>query len=422
LEKRAILSTPLGVLIIACLTGYFLYSVVFIAISTTAEIPTKYQWDFRMYYYTTKAYFQGLNPYNPSEVASLAGERLLEYFYFPFSFYIFKPLTLLSFETAAYLFLTLKCGLLLYLLGIWRKLFDFQLDLTFLLLVLFGFNSTLYLDFRAGNVSIVEQAFLWTSFYFLLQRRLFLFCFFVTLASIFKVAMLAFALLLFTLPKEEWPRGIAYMAACILFIVATIAIPDYRIFQAFLSHVGSIISVPWDVGTIAPSSFTFIRALSEVFQHDIGFRIPEHVQSIVYLIWIATVITLSFRALRRLDLGTPDAMRFAIGLACLMFVLIVPRCKDYSYILLIAPTCFILTRLRETQASLLLLILCILSASYVPMPGMHIVASLVWSYYPFLLAAGIWMIYLTEIHGMTIDGRDKNRTSDAASPRLEEIG
>ncbi len=409
-------------LIIACMAGYFLYSVVFIAISTTAEIPTKYQWDFRMYYYATKAYFQGLNPYNPNDVALVAGERLLEYFYFPFSFYLFKPFTLVSFKTAAYLFLALKCSLLVYLLGIWRKLFDFQLDLTLLLLVLLGFNSTLYLDLRAGNVSIIEQPLLWTSFYFLLQKRLFLFCLLVTVASVFKVAMLAFALLLFTLPKETWTRGIAYMSACVLFILATVAIPDYRIFQAFLSHVGNIISVPWDVGTIAPSSFTFIRALSEVFQQDIGVRIPDHVQSIVYLIWIATVITVSFRALRRLDLGTPDALRFAIGLACLMFVLIVPRCKDYSYILLIAPTCFILTRLRETQASLLLLILCILSASYVPMPGMHIVASLVWSYYPFLLAVGIWMIYLSEIHGMTIDGQVKTRTFDAASPGLEKIG
>jgi hypothetical protein len=68
-------------------------------------------WDFRTYYFTAKAFAAGLNPYNPSDVQRIAGEKVLEFYYFPLSLHFFKLFTYLPYKEAARLFIFIKFAL-----------------------------------------------------------------------------------------------------------------------------------------------------------------------------------------------------------------------------------------------------------------------------------------------------------------------
>ncbi|MCX5714127.1 MAG: glycosyltransferase 87 family protein [Candidatus Omnitrophica bacterium] len=157
-----------------------------------------FQWDFRGFYYCAKSASSGLDPYNTKKIACAFNSYIFPYCYTPFSLYFFKLFTFFRYTAAFYIFLFLKCVLLLALIIIWRDgFFGRRLGVSFFVLCLLGFDRAIYLDFAAGNVSIFEQIFLWLAFLFYLRKRLFLFCVFILLASVFKLQPIFFLVLLF---------------------------------------------------------------------------------------------------------------------------------------------------------------------------------------------------------------------------------
>ena len=70
------------------------------------------------------------------------------------------------------------------------------------------------------------------------------------------------------------------------------------------------------------------------------------------------------RALRRLDVHDPEDRIVIINVMCLVYALILPRFKDYSYILLLLPTYYMIVHMRFTPVFPFVYGLCVLSCLY----------------------------------------------------------
>jgi hypothetical protein len=97
--------------------------------------------------------------------------------------------------------------------------------------------------------------------------------------------------------------------------------------------------------------------------------------------------------LRRRPIQDP---RIPIFLACLTFALVMPRFKNYAYILLIPPAYFIVRRLFEGQAwELGLLVLMLSRTPPAPFGLGEALGNLFWGYYAWLLALALWGVAVT---------------------------
>jgi len=369
------------------------------------EAGRDYHWDFQTYYWATTAYLQGIDPYDTGAVKAATRHDLHNFFYFPLSLHLFAPLTRLSFNIADLVFLCIQCCLLVYSVCIWQIIFLEKFpDPWFLLFCLLAFNSTIYLDLGAGNVSIVEQAALWTAFYFFAKQRFVLFSVFVVLAAIFKLTPLFFGLLLLSCGKDQRFRALAVLALAVFLIFAIAWLAEPRLFMQFLSRASTILELPSDYGIISPAPRQLIKSFVSFLARRDLIVYPLVVQWSLYLSVVFVIAGLTWNAFRNLDVSTDEDAKFAINLMCLLFVLVSPRLKDYSYIVLLLPTYFIMQRISAVRAYPLLFILSVLSIQNITLPGFDSIARVLWSYYPLGIAILIWIIYLVELRA-----RDKIR-------------
>jgi uncharacterized membrane protein len=86
-----------------------------------------------------------------------------------------------------------------------------------------------------------------------------------------------------------------------------------------------------------------------------------------------------------------------VFLICLLYALIHPRMKDYMYLLLIVPSYYVIKNTRYTKLAPFLFILFILSSERLALPIFSSVMSLIWAYYPLMIAYCVWGIFLYEI-------------------------
>ncbi len=119
---------------------------------------------------------------------------------------------------------------------------------------------------------------------------------------------------------------------------------------------------------------------------------------IIFSIAITGILFASWKAYRRLRYTErEDKERLFLFLACLVYALILPRFKDYSYILLIVPAYFILKELTYWKAKPILFILIILpSPINASLPGISLISRVIWEYYSLFLAYSIWGLYIYE--------------------------
>jgi hypothetical protein len=373
-----------------------------------------YQWDYRMKYLSAEAYAKGVNPYDTTAVIKAAGDPDgLVYDYPPLTLKIFALFNGFDYASAARLYLVLKCAMLAVLLVIWRNLFfDGQTDIAFWLLCLLGFNATIFLDVRAGNISVFEQVGIWLAFYFYTRRNLLLFCALIVLVASFKLLPIAFlALLIFSEDRKKYAY-LAGAAAAFGFIgwLSYTANPAY--FRSFI-NIGVHTSAECG-GIIDPSLGCFFVDISsnsgEILAYKLLGQLPLH--------WLAYAVA----ATAIVYAGLPSMMRtmrsqererekLLVYQACLVYALVCPRFKDYSYILLIPPAYYIMRRIARKSAGLgefisnyglanmrtsavLLVILCITTGSSLPVLSMA--CRFFWDYFPLWSVCFLWWLYSLE--------------------------
>jgi len=203
-QNKAIIGAVLGLLVL------------FIFVSILKN-PDAFMGDFKDYYWKSYTYSLDLDPYDLSNIEKTMlgkGEKAKSVFeerkrnlghlaYAPFVFKLFSGFTILEYDDAQELYLLIRVLALLVLLFTWFVLIlplsqihlnknDLANGLIVLLFIMFAWRSTIYTDFRVGNVSIFEQMFLWLGLYFFLKKHYNLFAIFVVFASFIKIVPIVF--------------------------------------------------------------------------------------------------------------------------------------------------------------------------------------------------------------------------------------
>ena len=348
--------------------------------------PDRMQWDFQTYYYAGRAFDRGLDPYDMQALSQVAGREIgFPFAYSPASLPIFRLLGRLDLRAASALYLALKVAALVLLLVIWRRWFvRDRPDLFFYLFLVFGFGGAIYADFSSGNISIFEQLALWLGFAALMRRRALVFSLLVVVVSLFKLTPI---LLLGLLLISEVRRPGRHLAGGLLLFAAALGL-SYAVWPDLFT---SFVQGGWSFderGGINPSSLALFR---DLYDYLLGRGLLFEWGALPWLAyagWVGAVGLLTWRAVRR---RPADDRRVAVYLACLAYVLIAPRFKNYAYILLLVPVYELLkTRIivRSERAFLLLLML----SGSPPVPfGLSTAAGvLIAGYYSLLGAILIW--------------------------------
>jgi hypothetical protein len=365
-----------------------------------------YQWDFKTFYYAGKAHAAGLNPYGLTNLAAVAKRPVhFRFRYPPLTLWFFRFFSLFNIKTACVLFLSIKCALLAILFFLWIKFFlKKEADVWFVVFSLLAFNTSIFVDLAAGNISIFEQFGLWLAFVCLMKRRLFLFCLLVFLSAQFKITPLFFlVLLLFIKAKKKYLYffGTIFVFGAIQ-AISYLTTPLYEDFIIFGGQFEEYMQ----------SSYTLLSELMTMSGRLLGVGFGPIVLRVVFLFFVGVVFLMSWRALSILTkhplITEENKDRLKIFLICLVYALTVPRFLAYSHMILIVPAYYILKRYMAGMGGVLVGILAVL---HIPqsagMPGMEIPLDLLWKYHSVTIAFGLWAICLFRI--FHIHDNRKNR-------------
>ena len=360
----------------------------------------QYQWDFRTHRKAAEIFTDGSDPYDPGILLSQKDANFL-YTYPPFTLFFYALFQQTDYNTAFHVFLLVKCALLVGLTIFWRNAFLGPAgDSLFFLFCLLVFNSAVFADLIAGNINLLEQILLWTAFFFFLQQRFALFCVFVLLAASFKMTPIFFIVLLLT---SDHPKKYHYFGYAGTIFLAYLAV-QYLIYpEMFMGFVRNALTVVGESGAVGPSTEKFVKEIFALLSQLIG-PLPPVVISAVVIALAALVVFLSGKAyflLKGTRTDHPDRDKMILFLVCLVYALIHPRFKDYAYMLLIVPAYYIMKTTRLKKAFPFIFILSVLAAPHLMLPGFDFLSSIMWRYFPLMVAYTIWGLYLHEISSRT---------------------
>ncbi len=363
----------------------------------------KYLWDFNIYYAAGKVFAGGGNPYDADALSKYAETKHLPYVYPPITLWFFKPLAGWNYNTAVNVFLAVKCLVLIGLAYLWKKKFlAGESDPFYYLFLLLAFNGALYCDFYTGNISIFEQALLWLGFYALIQRRPEILSLLVLVVAAFKITPILFILLLLILEGRKKYFYLLGTLALYIAIQALSYVNNPQLFKAFVNNSAGLD----ERSAINPSTLALLRDGFDSLAKYAGISVPGAGQMVLYLALVGVAVLLTILvALPLLRHKSPDREKVLIFLSCLVYALIMPRFKDYSYILLLAPAYFIIKSNRKLYWPLFIA-LALLPIPWVQLPGFEPLRSYLFGYYPLFAAYAVWIVFLKEIQS-----RGKNESA-----------
>jgi hypothetical protein len=286
--------------------------------------------DFYTYYHAVKAHEQGLDPYELQSLRQVSGndDLTLPFVYPPHCLFLFKPLALLDYGQAYYLFLALKLLALGGLVIIWVRLVPIGKGEWWLLLItiLMGYRCAVIRDLRAGNVSIFEQLMLWSGILLLLRHRTIAGGVGIILSSAFKLVSMGLAPLVVVICRSWRSVGIMLtlgLAGILANLASYTAMPEF--WGKFVTAAGKLD----ERGNICPSSLALLRDLADMA----GFGATT--LYLLYAVLCCLVLGILLWALvvaRRSQDPYP-----LIYLTIFAYVIISPRMKDYSLIIALVP-------------------------------------------------------------------------------------
>ncbi|HOX57714.1 MAG TPA: glycosyltransferase family 87 protein [Candidatus Paceibacterota bacterium] len=358
--------------------------------------PEVYQWDFRGYYQCATAFRSGINPYDTQAVTQMAGAELLPFVYPPLTLFAFLPFTYCEYALAYSGYLFLKVVVLAGLIYLWSTAFlSRRTDYLFYALCLFGFNATIFVDLQSGNISLFEQYGLWLAFLFYLRRCYGLFSGVIVATALFKVQPVFFLCLLLVVPGARRWRHLVISLAAFLGVLALEYVLAPALFSGFIANAGNTMN---EEGIKNPSTFSLARQVLAASAEALDLPPLAGIYYFVHGVIAVCIVGVSWRATRKLyDTPVQDKAIWLVGLGCCVFALISVRFKDYSYMTLIVPAYLVFER-AVVDKKVLLVALASFSAARVTLPGVVEVAPFWWSYYPLLIAFGVWYLYIRTIH------------------------
>ncbi|MGE4170145.1 MAG: glycosyltransferase family 87 protein [Candidatus Margulisiibacteriota bacterium] len=326
-------------------------SAVLVGKAITAFSP-EHQHDFISYYYGTQAIAQHLNPYTSKTLSFLSGQNLddhLRFVYPPQMSWFFKPFTHLPFDTARKVYVIVKLLVLAGLALLWFRFFKPKNGslLVFLLLLLFAFHETAACDLLSGNISVFEEALLWSGFALMVNGSLVWAGALIGLAACFKVTPLVFLGFLALVPNTSLHQKAKAIGSG-LGVFALVQGLGYLCYPALF---GLFLTTPAPLdssGFVNPSSLALI-------QFELGPKLGHPM--LLYALWLLVVASLGVWWLKHRN-------RFSliqnISAGLLLYALAMPRFKDYTFLLLIIPAWVTISELKNPWVKWgLLVLLCV---------------------------------------------------------------
>jgi len=309
------------------------------------------QWDFRIYRAAALLHQSGISPYYSANFLNLIGETTFYYPYPPLTIYLFYPFAALSLPVATTVYLTLKIGALIGLITLWIRTFRLSSDRwLFFLFVFFAFNGAVILDLRSGNCCMFEQLFIALGMYLYSREKIGWAAAVITLAAGLKLGpILLLGILVSSGRKKEilYAAGFGALFAAV-FALAAIVSPDS--FADFRHGIGHLHERAPDNPATWPLVCDVIDALDETAR----MHLPQVTKSGLFLAIVLAAVTVSLFSLRRfLPREHPHARLWRICLVTLLYAVVMPRFKNYSYILLVGPSFYILSSSRLPRTIIL---------------------------------------------------------------------
>lgn len=311
--------------------------------------PYVTQWDFKLYLSCAKTMVLGYNPYDEAQIVKACGYQWgMPCLYPPLMLQAYRPFLWLSpgFEQygSQFLWSFLKLLSAAGLVALWRRRFvAIRHELLPLAFFLLAYGSPFVVDVRAGNIAVFEQLLLWTGFAFMLSGRDLLFIACTLLAALAKQTPAAFLILLLLRPRPRWGLFLGACAAYLGTLGLNYALSP-GLTTAYFEKLTATMSL-WrgESGMINCSTDAVLRSILALVMPG---RSPELLGSM----FVAGVLAVSGWAYsRRLAQGGEERPLEVVLFSCVAYALVVPRLKDYSYLLLLAPTFYILEKTDSSR-------------------------------------------------------------------------
>ncbi len=361
----------------------------------------QWQWDFRAYYGAGRAWAHGKNPYRHEDVVAALGEDCYQFVYSPLVLPGFALLAKLPLPSALAAWATIKTGCLLALAVVWFKYFiPPRWRFWFTLLCAFGYAETITQDLVTGNVSLIEQCLLWSAFAFFQRGRHVAFAALTVAASVFKLTLAVFLLLLAWPMLRDRCRRLRRCALAgvsgVAIVIAAYSLAPGR-WRAFLQSAAECApgGSHFEFGASCPSTGAVIW---EVFRR-LRSHLPYGFVFTFWALYLFIAVAIVFVTWLCIRMPHPraafhDGQRlWAITIACILFAILSPRFKDYSYILLLVPTCRVLWHHSRDALPPVLLIGALLVPPTSPrIAELHQFFALLSQYYPLVVAFAVWAI------------------------------
>jgi hypothetical protein len=301
-----------------------------------ARHPGTYQWDLQTYYYGARAFEEGKNPYDREVLSAIADTPLrFRYVYPPHTLPVMRILTEFSLRGASLFWLVIKGILICILFRVWSRLLPGIAEPGYLLLAVCAFNGAILSDAISGNISLLEQAFLWGGF-LMLRKNLTASALLIAAASFFKVTYALFLVLPLIVPGAEGRRRAFVLG--VFFVVAPLvlsAVVTPELFRAFLD-AGGVLADPLERGENNPCLFAFLLTLADVVREVTGWAVPAGAVVGLFALHATALVAVSWRRLRIVRrAGGPDPLVSMVLLLTVLYPFLVPRFKNYAYILII---------------------------------------------------------------------------------------
>jgi hypothetical protein len=357
------------------------------------------QWDFAVYYAAAHAFAAGGNPYMPIHPhPGLNGDLVFQYP--PLTLYLFQWTTLFSLPTAKVIWLVAKVVAVALLLWLWRRDFeriDLRAPLT--LFIALGFNASLLRDFDCGNISTFEQVGIWLGFGLLVRERPYAAAAVLACVAQFKLLPVAFlALIPLVRPTDGWKP---FFAGCAIFCGLLLLNPALSpgLTENYLGLFTNANLRMDDRGISNPSSLSLFRDILDLTSYAPGLAYNRVAGTIAYGVYLVALLLVMIRF----------AWNGRAALAA-------PRMKDYSYILMLIPTLFVVRDMdrRGIRADYLLLgagLMTFGQPQQSNVPGLQAGIYMLQAYLP-LWIAGAVLVYLLSVLG---NSESRTRAPEPAS-------
>jgi hypothetical protein len=334
------------------------------------------------YYYGAKVYFNGGNPYNLAEFSTSTYKYVgVQYIYPVYALYLFKPMLLFDFQTAYFVWFALKVLILAFLLIFWRKYFleDKRYELLFFVFAAFAFRETIIRDLYAGNVSLIEQLLIWLAAYYFIKKKPGQFTILIVASTLFKMTSIALLLLLLF---DRDMRSMIFMFLGLGFfqILNIVSISSNVSYLTTIRQAAFYATIK--SGYNNPSSFAFINYLTGKISNQAGQPIP-HLDITIYILLVMFLLIATYQFIKKHNFQA-NRMEIIVG-TFLIYSLISPRFKDYSYILLIMPALYVIRNAMSTMYTRAIAVLAI-CINFLPFQTLFVAFALFLTFIRFIYA------------------------------------